>query len=342
MTSLLHSLRLTTQLGGALLLAACAHTGSVAQQSTPTRSSAASGTALVANQQSASATIIDVATQQATTIEVGAGPHEAAISPDGTWGVVTVYGVQGAPGNKLALVDMKAKRVARTIDLGTFTRPHGAAFVPGSPNLVVLTSETTQNVVIVDIAAGTVVGNIGTKSAGSHMLGITADGKSVFTANIPAGSVTEIDLATRAFVRDLKVSTLTEGIGVAPDGSTVWVGSNNSGTVSIVDTKTWTVVATLTNLGMPYRIGFSPDSKWAVICDPQGNRIHIADATSRTIVGSVESLGSPRGVRIGADNRTAFVTLGTDNAVAAIDLIERTVKFKVPVGVSPDGVGYAP
>ena len=49
--------------------------------------SATSGTVLVANQQSASATIIDLATRAETTLDVGIGPHEAAISPDGRWGV---------------------------------------------------------------------------------------------------------------------------------------------------------------------------------------------------------------------------------------------------------------
>src|ERR1051325_11373541 len=111
----------------------------------------AMGTVLVANQQSGSATIIDVATHEATTLDVGAGPHETVISPDGKWGVVTVYGVGGAngAGNKPAVIDLAAKRVARTIDLGTYTRPHGASFVPGHASEVAVTSETTANIVLV-------------------------------------------------------------------------------------------------------------------------------------------------------------------------------------------------
>ena len=301
--------------------------------------SAASGTVLVANQQSASATIIDLATRAETTLDVGTGPHEAAISPDGRWGVVTIYGTQ-TPGNSLAIIDLAARKVVRTIDLGEYRRPHGAAFLPGSTTTVAVTSEASQNVVIVDINAGKVLSAAPTQHPGSHMLGIPADGKHVYTSNVPWGGITEIDLAGRTFSRDLAVAPQTEGVAVAPDGATVWVGSNSTGTVSVVDTKSWSVVATLSGLGMPYRIGVAPNGSIAVICDPQQNAIHIADVASRKIVGSVGSLPSPRGVFIAPDNRTAFVTFGADNSVGVIDLSEKTLKTKFPVGSSPDGVAY--
>jgi YVTN family beta-propeller protein len=309
-------------------------------QSTPV----SSGVVLVANQQSGSATIVDVATRATTTLDVGVGPHETVVSADGKWGVVTIYGVGGATGagNKLAVIDLAAKRVARTIDLGTYTRPHGASFVPGKPSQVVVTSETTANIVLVDIAEGKVLAAIPTQHPGSHMLGVTADAKRVFTASIPFGGISEIDLEKRAFVRDLQVSSTTEGVAVAPDGSSVWIGSNNQGSVSVVDTKSWSVVATITGPTMPYRIGFAPDGNTVVFCDPQANKIWIADVKTRKITGSVDGLGSPRGVKIATDNRTAFVTLGADNAVASVDLVDRKVNWSVPVGSSPDGVWYGP
>jgi len=169
------------------LIAALASVSAAQQPSTTT------GTVLVANQQSASATIIDVATKAATTIDVGAGPHETVISPDGKWGVVTIYGVGGAPGNKLAIIDLSTKTVMRTVDLGTYTRPHAASFVPGSSSRLFVTSETTQNVVLVDIAAGRPLAAVPTQHPGSHMLGITADGKHLYTANISWGGISEID-----------------------------------------------------------------------------------------------------------------------------------------------------
>jgi YVTN family beta-propeller protein len=301
-----------------------------------------SGVVLVANQQAASATIVDVATQAATTIDVGAGPHEAVVSPDGRLGVITIYGVAGAPGNQLAIIDLPAKKVLRTIDLGTYTRPHGASFLVGQPNVVVVTSETTQNVVFVDIANGTVLGAAPTQHPATHMLGVTGDGKRAFAASIQFGGIAEIDLEKRAFVRDLKVSESTEGVAVAPDGSSVWLGSRTLGTVSVVDTKSWAPVATLSGIGMPYRLAISPDGALAVVCDAKDNKIHIADARERKLVGEVAMPGSPRGVKIAPDNRTLFVTLGPENSLTAVDLVERKVLWTVPVGRAPDGVWYGP
>jgi|GEM_PF-109038 len=299
------------------------------------------GVALVANQQSASATIVDVARQTATHVAVGAGPHEAAISPNGKWGVVTIYGTQ-TPGNQLAVLDLAARKVVRTVDLGTFTRPHGAAFIPGSNDMLAVTSEATQRVALVDIARGSVVGEIPTESELSHMLGITADGKRIYTANIRGGSISELDVAKRAFNRQLDVATQTEGVAVRPDGAEVWVGSNDAGRVSVVDTRSWRVVATIDGFGMPYRLGFSPDGSLVVVCDPKQNSVHIVDVATRRIVGSVTDLDLPRGVAVAPDNRTAFVTAAGVPAVLAIDLRDRSVRAKVGVQSSPDGVAYSP
>ena len=84
------------------------------------------------------------------TLAVGTGPHEVAISPDGRWAVVTVYGDRTSIGNTLAVIDLAAPTpaVVRTIDLGEYHRPHGAAFIQDGRKLVV-TSESSQRLVIV-------------------------------------------------------------------------------------------------------------------------------------------------------------------------------------------------
>ena len=75
------------------------------------------GHVLVANQQSANASLIDLATDSMRFIDVGVGPHEAVIAPSGTVGVVTIYGTQ-TPGNELAIIDIKAGTLKRKISLG--------------------------------------------------------------------------------------------------------------------------------------------------------------------------------------------------------------------------------
>jgi YVTN family beta-propeller protein len=298
------------------------------------------GFVLVANQQSASASLIDLKTDTARVIPVGNGPHEAVIAPSGRVAVVTIYGIAGAPGNELAVVDVARAAVTKTIALGQYTRPHGAMFLPGNETRVAVTSETTQNLVIVNITEGKIERAIPTNAAGSHMVAITADGRRAFTSDVGTGAVTEIDLPGGAFVRVIPVAPQVEGIAVTPDGSAVWAGSNANGTVSIIDTKTGTIAATLTGFMLPYRLAMSKDGRTAIVCDPKGDRIHVADVAARKIAWTLDGLGSPRGVNIAPDGKTAFVTLAADETMGVIDLETRKLTRKIKVERSPDGVWY--
>lgn len=301
-----------------------------------------SGYVLVANQQSGSASLIDLRDDKARIIAVGSGPHEAVIAPSGRVAVVTIYGIAGAPGNQLAVVDIASGTVTRTISLGEYTRPHGAMFLPADESRVIVTSEATKNIVIVNIAEGKVEGAIPTGAAGSHMVALTADGKRAFTSDVGAGAVSEMDLTSKTLVRVIPVAPRVEGVAVTPDGSAVWAGSNTNGTVSIIDTKTGTIVETLSGFKLPYRLAMSDDGRTAIICDPDGDKIHVADVAQRKVLWTLDNLGSPRGVDIAPDGRTAFVTLAADDTMGIVDLETRKLVRKVKVEKSPDGVWYGP
>jgi YVTN family beta-propeller protein len=300
------------------------------------------GLVLVANQQSANVSLIDLATDGARLIAVGPGPHEAVIAPSGRVGVVTIYGVQGQPGNQLAVIDIPTGSVTRTISLGEYTRPHGAVFLPDDESRVVVTSEATQRLLVVNLSEGRVEAAIPTEATGSHMVAITADGRRAFTANVGSGGVSEIDLVAKRLVRVIAVAPRVEGIAVTPDGKAVWAGSNTNGTVTVIDPATGVAVDTLTGFSLPYRMAISADGRVAIICDPQGDRIHVADVASRKVLWTLDGLGSPRGINIAPDGRTAFVTLAADQTVGIIDLTQRKLARKVGVGASPDGVWYGP
>ena len=299
------------------------------------------GNLLVANQQDGTASLIDLRTDAMKLIPVGVGPHEAQISPSGRVGVVTIYGQQPA-GNELAIIDIATGTVTRKISLGQYTRPHGVLFMPGDETRVVVTSEATQNVVLVDIAQGTVIAAIPTGAQGSHMAALTADGKRVWTSNVGSGGVSEMDLENRKLVRAIQVAPRVEGIAVTPNGKFVFAGSNTDGTVSVLDTQTGTVVETIRGMQMPYRLAISSDGSRAIACDPQGGGIHVIDVATRAVSWKLEGLGSPRGVSIAADGKTAFVTLADGPSVGIVDMVSRKLMRTITVGASPDGVGYGP
>ena len=322
---------------------------------------ARSGMLVVANQQGASATVVDATTMRTiATLPVGDGPHEVAVSPDGRWAVVTIYGDRAAPGHALSVIDLGAPTpiVSRTIELGQYTRPHGVAFVLGGAKLAV-TSEATQRLVIVDFASGKVDTALATNARGSHMVAVRRDGRRAWTANIQDGTVTEFDLDLRRTVRSYPAAAMDEGIAVTPGGTQVWVGSNTEHTVTVLDAATTNKLATLDGFGFPYRIGISRSGRVAVVNDPVSNRIWIYEVPTRKRLAEIDLLkvdgirapsggqpgqegAGPEGVTFDPIADFAYVTLHGTNQVVAVDLALLKVVGFGPVGAGPDGIAFSP
>ncbi len=322
---------------------------------------ARAGLLVVANQQGASATILDASTlKTVATVPVGVGPHEAAVSPDGRWAVVTNYGNKDVSGNTVSVIDLAAATpaVVRTIDLGEYHRPHGAAFVQDGRKLVV-TSESSQRLVIVDFASGTVDTALATNARGSHMVAVRRDGKRAWTANIGDGNVTEFDLEARRTVRQLPAAAGDEGIATTPGGILLWVGSNTEKTVTIIDTQKGEKIGTLTGFGLPYRIGISRTGRIALVNDPTNNKIWIYEIGSNRELAQLdlskekgitlvpggppgETGAGPEGVTFDPIADIAYVTLHGSNQVLAVDLLTFKSVGVGSVGAGPDGIAYSP
>ncbi len=311
------------------------------------------GTLVVTNMNDNTATVIDVASRTVrATLPTGVGPHEVAASHSGRWAVVTNYGVRGNPGNTLTVIDLATATVARTIDLGEYQRPHGIAFYPGD-SLVVVTSEASKAVLLIEFATGRVVGTVSTERPASHMLALAANAELLYTTNVGDGSVTAINPKTRATGPVTPVARFVEGLAITPDGKQIWVGSNGDSIVVVLDTQTGRAVDTLRGFGMPYRLAMTLDGKTAIITDPAKAEVRIVDVQSRNerfrvsipaerVLSTAEFPGSasPEGVAAGADG-FAYITLQGQNQAAGIDLRTGKILWRLPVGAWPDGIAYA-
>jgi DNA-binding beta-propeller fold protein YncE len=298
------------------------------------------GTLVVTNKTPATATIIDVGSGRTlATLPTGQGPHEIVITQDGATAVVTDYGAQTA-GNTLTVIDVPGKRVVRTIPLDVFRRPHGIAFLPGD-SVVAVTSETNRAVLLVHVARGDVVRAIGTEQNGSHMVGISGDGRRAWTGNIGSNTVSELDLITGASLRTVAVPAQPEAINVTPDGQQIWVGSNATGVVSVVDAATGTVTPAATGFGWPYRVLFSPDTALVLLPDLRGETLRFVERTSRNELYRMPLTGkAPQGITITPDGRYAFLSFSAAGRVAVIDVTTRRIVTELAVGDTPDGVVY--
>jgi DNA-binding beta-propeller fold protein YncE len=301
-----------------------------------------SGTVIVTNKTPATATIVDLASGATlATLPTGNGPHEIVVSSDGRTAVVTDYGTGPAPGSTLTVIDVAALRVARTIPLAEYRRPHGIVFLPGD-TLLAVTSEANRAVLIVDVRNGAIVRSVPTGQHGSHMVGVAADGVRAWTGNIGSNTVTELDLRTGRALRTIAVPAQPEAINVAPDGSEAWVGSNETGRVSVVDARTGSVTTAAKGLGWPYRVLFSPDARLVLLPDYRGETLRVLERAGRRELGRIAFPGAgPQGITITPDGRFALLSLSNEGRVAIIDVAARRVLGHVAVGETPDGVGFS-
>jgi DNA-binding beta-propeller fold protein YncE len=298
-----------------------------------------SGTLVITNKTPSTATIIDVASGTIlATLPTGNGPHEVVLSSDGSTAVVTDY--SGQPGKTLTVIDVPGLRVVRTIDLGDYRRPHGIVFLPGD-SVVAVTSEQSAHVVLVHIGNGVVRSAIPTTQQGSHMVGVTGDGRLAYTGNMGSHSVSELDLRTGAFVRLWPVPTTPEAINVTPDGAEVWVGSNTTGKVSVLHPATGQVKTAAEGFGWPYRVLFTPDRSTVLLPDLKHEVLRFVDRASHRELGRITFPGgAPQGITITPDGRYALESLSGQGRVAIIDVATRSVVGYLAAGETPDGIAY--
>jgi YVTN family beta-propeller protein len=317
----------------------------VASPAAPIRAQAPAGltgTVIVANKQEGTASFVDVASGEiVATAPTGAGPHELVVSSDGELAVVTDYGA-GTAGHTLTVLEVAAGRALRTVDLGTWTRPHGIVFLPGD-SLVAVTSETRGAVVLVRVADGRVVGTLPTGARGSHMVAVTADGTRLYTGDIGSATVTELDARTLAKVRSFPTAPSPEAVNVTPDGARVYVGSNDEGTVSVIETDTGRRREIAGGFAWPYRMFLTGDARRLVVPDLRGDALRVFYTGTLEELGRLDLPGAePQGLVLHPDGRHLFLSLSAERRVAVIDLDALEVVGHLPAGAGPDGVGYSP
>jgi YVTN family beta-propeller protein len=318
-----------------------------------------SGTLVVLNKAEATASLIDLASGDVrATLPTGDGPHEAAVSPDGTLALVGNYGHRGAPGSSLTVIDVAAAKVVRTIDLGGYTRPHGLLWLDGHRALV--TAEGNRALLEVDVIEGEVVAAFDTDQEVSHMVDVALDGRRAFVANIGSGTVSVIDLVTGERLRNLPTGDGAEGITASVDGTEVWVTNRGSDTVTVIDAESLEITHTIPCASFPIRAAATPDGRHVLVsCARSGDLavistdtrevirrvpqdLEAADTDGRLFGDQFDQSSVPIGIVVHPGGDIAWVAHTNADVVAEIDLTEWTVARLLTAGREPDGMAYSP
>ncbi len=334
-------------LAAALLLAACGAAPA------PRDGGAPPGLLMVLNKTAARATVVEPDTGAVVArIDVGAGPHEAACSPDGRHVVVADYG-ERTPGHTLTVIDAASLRVVRTIDLAPYHRPHGLAFLDDGRLLV--TAETEKKLLVVQPLSGVVERAIDTGQQVSHMVVVPPGSRRAWVANIGSGSASVLDVDAGTLEGVVATGAGAEGIAAHPTRSEVWVTNRAADTVSVVDAATREVLAQIPCTGFPIRVAFTLDGAKALVSCATAHELAVFDVESRSLERRHSMLGpqgpgspslndqpAPVGVLVSPVGDVAFVANTGSARIAVIDLRAGRVVRWIDAGPHPDGMAWIP
>lgn len=315
-------------------VAGCAPAGKVAPAS-----KGGAGLLLVGNKGEDSLSFIDLATgNELARPATGRMPHEIAISPDGRQAAVVAYG-----GTSIDIFDIASRTKLRTIELVPSQGPHGLVWL--DDGRLVATAERSQTLVVVDTANGDRLTHIDTGQRGSHMVAVSADKSRAYTANIPAGTVTVIDLQAARKLRDIAVGGNPEGLALAEADRTLWVADLQGARVQAFDTQSFERLAGIATGPSPIRVLTSPDGRWVVTSNLGDGSLTVIDAATRRKVRDIKlSEGdSARQVTIlfSRDGRLLYVAETGPDTVAEVDFASGRVLRRLKAGNDGDGLAIA-
>lgn len=273
---------------------------------------------------------------QRARLATGAMPHEIAVSPDSRTVAVVHYG-----GSAVELFDTGSLASIRIIDLGTNEGPHGIQWT--RDNRLVITTERSGTLTLVDLDDGDRVSSVATGAEVSHMVVLSPDERTAYVANMGSGSVSVIDLVAGTKVADIPAGDTPEGLALSPDGRTLWVADRDNATLVAFETGTNREIGRYDVGAFPIRVAVSPDGRRTV--------------TSNYADGSLSVLGTEGGVRtipvsgtqdaaqvtilFAADSRHLYVAETGRAQVALIDLDTGAVVRRYSAGEGADGLALA-
>jgi YVTN family beta-propeller protein len=269
----------------------------------------------------------------------GQDPHEIAVSPDGRLAAVVSYGAR-----RIDIFDVASRAKRRTIDLSPNEGPHGIVWLPDGR--LVVTTERSRSVAVVDTRRGDAVTSIETGQQGTHMVVVSPDGRRAFTANIGSGTVSVLDLSAGRKLRDIAVGGRPEGIALSPDGRTLWVGDLAGARVQLFDAASFERLGEVATGPIPIRVLASPDGRSIVTSNNGDGTLSVIDARTRRLVRTIAVSGTREAQQVtimfSPDGRRLYVAETGRNTIAEVDLGDGTVLRRLPAGTAGDGLAIAP
>lgn len=291
---------------------------------------------------------LDLASGEVIRVAVPIAPHNVQLSVDGRW----LYAVGAEPagpeghahsGGRGRLIVFRAVALdlgpVASIDVG----PHPAHVVADAADaFAYVTEASSDKVVAVDLAAGTVADRIATGRY-PHGLRLSPDGGELYVANVRGNSVSVVSTTRRREVARIPVGRMPVQVAFAPDGGRVYVSLKGDNKVAAIDRAQRRVVARWPTGRGPVQVHVTPDGGQLWVAN-QGSDSRPDDRVAMLLLprgGRPRLLVTGRGahgVAVAPDGARVFVTNILDDSLSIIDPVGFAVLSTVKVGRGPNGV----
>jgi YVTN family beta-propeller protein len=316
--------------------------------------STATGIVFTANESSRSISQIDLSTGRVRTFSVPVMPHNVQTSPDGLLLLITgmmrgmamprysaAHDMTDTSG-ELLIYDTMRLANGPLAEIAVGKHPAHVVVDPQQRYAFVTLSEESA-VAVIDLAKRSIIARI---PAGDfpHGARFSADGKTLYVADVKAGSVTAIDAASLRPLYAVAVGKQPIQVAPATDG-TVYVSLAGDNAVAGIDPTTRSVKRRIPVGSKPAQIYFDSRRNELLVANQgtesaPGKTVSIIDLTTLHVQ-QVQVADGPHGIAEDSSRNYAFVTCAFADVMTVIDLRTNRVVSTFGVGAGPNGVTYS-
>jgi YVTN family beta-propeller protein len=305
---------------------------------------------LVANQMEHSVLLVDPMSRQIlATVGVDINGHEVAVSSDGRFGYVPIYGntwvgKPGSNGSTIQVVDLRRARTVAVIDLGKEVRPHCAHF--GPDGLLYVSAELANAIYIVDTNTRSLVGEIPTGASHTHMFVISPDGRRIYTANNEPGSVSVLDLRARTLLATIPISKRVQRISISPDGRFVFTQDQETPRIVVIDTANNAVVRSISLPKIAFSSIITKDGHW-LLANSESGKLFVVDLAGGAVAKTFDTpdvpvLPTPGEFALAPDGIHAYVTCPQGGTIEVLNLRDSKMEEPIRLTKGVDGMAWVP
>lgn len=196
--------------------------------------------------------------------------------------------------NQVAVVDTGTWKVLSNIDTGA--RPVRLRLQGDGKYLWVANDglgDAPSGVTVIDTATGKAAAAHINTGAGHHEIAFSADDRFAFVSNRADGTLSVIDVARLAKIKDLKTGAQPSSLAFSRAGRALYIAHEGDGTIVSVDTERHVILSRIQSKAGLVALRFAPDGRHGFVVNQKENAVHIFDASTNRLLHTVTVGKSP-------------------------------------------------